>query len=50
MKEDGVATMGVLGRELGRKSTLTIVTPTITLAILIGAVAYRLLPALGILV
>jgi Fe2+ transport system protein B len=42
--------MSVLGREVGRKSTLVIVASTISLAILIGAVAYRLLPALGILV
>jgi ferrous iron transport protein B len=45
-----IATMSVLGREVGRKSTLVIVVSTISLAILIGAVAYRLLPALGILV
>jgi ferrous iron transport protein B len=45
-----IATMSVLGREVGRKSTLVIVVSTIGLAILIGAVAYRLLPALGILV
>jgi ferrous iron transport protein B len=44
-----IATMTVLGREVGRKSTLVIVVSTISLAILIGAVAYRLLPALGIL-
>jgi ferrous iron transport protein B len=45
-----IATMSVLGREVGRKSTLVIVVSTISLAILIGAAAYRLLPALGILV
>ena len=44
-----VATMSVLGRELGRKSTLAIMASTIALAILIGAVAYRVLPVLGIL-
>jgi len=44
-----IATMSVLGRELGRKSTLVIMVSTIGLAILIGAVAYRLLPVLGIL-
>jgi len=44
-----VATMSVLGRELGRKTTLAIMASTIALAIMIGAVAYRLLPALGIL-
>jgi ferrous iron transport protein B len=44
-----VATMTVLGRELGRKSTLAIMASTIALAILIGAIAYRALPALGIL-
>lgn len=44
-----VATMSVLGRELGRKSTLAIMASTIALAILIGAVAYRALPVLGIL-
>jgi ferrous iron transport protein B len=44
-----VATMSVLGRELGRKGALTIMASTIALAILIGAVAYRVLPALGIL-
>jgi ferrous iron transport protein B len=44
-----VATMSVLGRELGRKSTIVIMVSTIALAILIGAVAYRALPALGIL-
>ena len=45
-----VATMSVLGRELGRKSTIVIMVSTIGLAILIGAIAYRALPALGILV
>ncbi len=44
-----VATMGVLGRELGRKSTFVIMLSTIVLAIVIGAVAYRTLPELGIL-
>ena len=44
-----IATMSVLGRELGRKSTLAIMTSTIALAILIGALAYRALPAFGIL-
>jgi ferrous iron transport protein B len=44
-----IATMSVLGRELGRKSTIVIMVSTIGLAILIGAVAYRALPALGIL-
>jgi len=44
-----VATMSVLGRELGRKSTLAIMASTIALAILIGALAYRALPAVGIL-
>jgi len=44
-----VATMSVLGRELGRKGAATIMASTIALAILIGAVAYRVLPALGIL-
>jgi ferrous iron transport protein B len=44
-----VATMTVLGRELGWKSTLAIMTSTIGLAILIGAVTYRVIPALGIL-
>jgi Fe2+ transport system protein B len=41
--------MTVLAREVGRKSTLVIMVSTIALAILIGAVAYRLLPVLGIL-
>ena len=45
-----IATMTVLARELGRKSTLVIMASTIGLAILIGAVAFRLLPAFGILV
>jgi len=44
-----IATMSVLTRELGRKSTLAIMTSTIALAILIGAIAYRALPAFGIL-
>jgi ferrous iron transport protein B len=44
-----IATMSVLGRELGRKSTFAIMVSTIALAILIGAVAYRVLPALGLL-
>jgi ferrous iron transport protein B len=44
-----IATMSVLGRELGRKSTLAIMTSTIALAMLIGALAYRTLPAFGIL-
>jgi ferrous iron transport protein B len=44
-----IATMSVLGRELGRKGALTIMGSTITLAIVIGAIAYRVLPALGIL-
>jgi len=44
-----IATMSVLGRELGRKGALTIMGSTIALAILIGAIAYRVLPALGIL-
>jgi len=44
-----VATMTVLARELGRKNTLAIMMSTIALAMLTGAVAYRALPALGIL-
>jgi ferrous iron transport protein B len=44
-----IATMTVLGKELGWKITFTIVTSTIALAILIGAITYRTLPALGIL-
>jgi len=44
-----IATMSVLTRELGRKSTLAIMASTIALAILIGAIAYRALPAFGIL-
>jgi ferrous iron transport protein B len=44
-----IATMTVLGRELGWKCTATIMSSTIALAILMGAVAFRALPALGIL-
>ena len=44
-----IATMTVLARELGWKSTLTIMSSTIILAMAIGAFAYRTLPALGIL-
>jgi ferrous iron transport protein B len=44
-----IATMSVLGRELGWKSTIVIMVSTIGIAMLIGAVAYRALPALGIL-
>jgi ferrous iron transport protein B len=44
-----IATMTALGREVGWKSTITIVTSTIALAMFIGAVAFRVLPALGTL-
>jgi ferrous iron transport protein B len=44
-----IATMTVLGRELGWKSTATIMSSTITIAILMGALMYRALPVLGIL-
>ncbi len=44
-----IATMTVLGRELGWKSAATIMTSTITIALVIGAVSYRAMPALGIL-
>lgn len=44
-----IATMTVLGRELGWKTTAIIMSSTIALALLVGAVAFRVLPALGIL-
>jgi ferrous iron transport protein B len=42
-----IATMTVLGRELGWKSSLAIMTSTIALAIFVGAVTYRTLPTLA---
>lgn len=44
-----VATIAVLGRELGWKNALLIMVFTIALAILIGALAYRLIPYIGLL-
>jgi len=44
-----IATMAVLGKELGWKSTSAIVLSTIALALLMGAVAFRALPMIGIL-
>ena len=44
-----VATMSVLGKELGGRSALIIMMSTIILAMLVGAVAFRALPALGFL-
>ncbi|HUK51572.1 MAG TPA: ferrous iron transport protein B [Terriglobales bacterium] len=44
-----IATMTALGREVGWKSTITIVVSTITLAVFIGGVAFRTLPALNLL-
>jgi len=39
-----VATVAVLGRELGWRNALLIMTFTITLALVVGALAYRILP------
>ena len=36
-----IATMGVLGRELGWKSTVTVMTGEITIALAIGAMSFR---------
>jgi ferrous iron transport protein B len=44
-----VATIAVLGRELGWKNALLIMGFTILLAILIGALAYRTIPKIGLL-
>ena len=44
-----IATMTVLGREVGWKSATTIMLSTIALAISMGALAFRVLPAIGIL-
>ncbi len=43
-----VATIAVLGRELGWKNALLIMVFTIVLAILIGALAYRIVPFIGL--
>jgi ferrous iron transport protein B len=42
------ATASVLRKELGWKSTLLIMGFTITLAMLIGALAFRLTPLIGL--
>ena len=44
-----IATMTVLGREVGWKSATTIMLSTIALAISMGALAFRVLPAICIL-
>jgi len=44
-----VATIAVLGRELGWKNALLIMVFTIVLAVLIGTLAYRVIPYLGLL-
>jgi len=43
-----VATVAVLGRELGWRNALLIMTFTIILALIIGGIAYRLGPYLGL--
>jgi len=44
-----IATMTALGKELGWKSATTIMISTIIIALLIGAISYRALPALNLL-
>jgi len=43
-----VATIAVLGRELGWKNALLIMAFTIILAVVIGGIAYRILPLFGV--
>jgi len=43
-----VATVAVLGRELGWRNALLIMTFTIILALVIGGIAYRVVPYLGL--
>ncbi len=44
-----IATIGVLKREFGWKSSLAISASTIAIAIVIGGIAVRIMPALGLL-
>jgi ferrous iron transport protein B len=44
-----VAAIAVLGRELGWKTALFIMIFTIALAVLVGALAYRIIPNIGLL-
>jgi ferrous iron transport protein B len=44
-----VATVAVLGKELGWKNAIVLMLFTIVLAILVGGIAYRIIPYLGIL-
>ena len=44
-----VATIAVLGREVGWKKAIYVVLATIIIAVILGALVYRLFPILGIL-
>jgi ferrous iron transport protein B len=44
-----IATVAVLGKELGWKNAIILMLFTIVLAILVGGIAYRIIPYLGIL-
>jgi len=44
-----VAAIAVLGRELGWKTAFLVMIFTIALAVLVGALAYRIIPNIGLL-